>query len=97
MRDDPGRGTTIIFQRPVRDRQVLEFENILHVEAVGALITHNEPDCVCGPLLWQSRTRMRVPEVTGLEFYLTELYQFSSGRKTCSTPASAEREACRMR
>lgn len=50
MRNTPSRDTTIIFQDSVRNRQMLPLKNIVHMEPIRTLLTHNEPDCVCSSL-----------------------------------------------
>ncbi len=97
MRDAPGRGSAIIFQNPVLDRQMLRLENILHLEPLRTLLAYHEANSVSGSSLWQSRTGMRIAEIAGFEFNLAELNQFSSSRKTSAAPCSTQRQSCRMR
>ena len=97
MRDAPSRCTAIIFQDSVRNRQMLCLQNVLHMEPVRAVLTHNEPHCVCSALPRQSRACMCVPEIAALEFFRAELNQFASRRSTTSVPSCAEWQARRMR
>lgn len=97
MQDAPGRGTAIIFQDSMRNGQMLCLENILDVEPVRTLLTHNEPDCVCIALRWQSRTGMGVPQIAGLQFCRTQLNQGCSRCATCSVPRRSKWQTRRVR